>query len=60
MATVTGKHFKLSKDAKRVMATLPKGQRGLFKQSMIDAEHSYVTNRTKRYKDKEPTAGDKE
>lgn len=49
MAALTGKHFRLSKDAKRVLSTLPKEQRGLYRKSMVDAEHTYTTQRNKRY-----------
>lgn len=48
MAALTGKHFRLSKDAKRILSTLPKEMRTDFKKSMIDAEHSYAVNRNKR------------
>lgn len=45
----TNASFNLSKDAKRTMSTiLDKGQRAIYRQAMIDAEHSYVVNRHRK------------
>lgn len=51
MAALTGKHFNLSKSTKCILGALPKGARGLYKKMMIDAEHTYITQRTRRYKE---------
>lgn len=46
---LTGKHFRLSKEAKAMLATMDdKVARNHFKRMMIDAEHSYTVNRNKR------------
>ncbi len=45
----TNASFNLSKSTKRVMSTiLNKEQRAIFRQSMIDAEHSYTVNKHRR------------
>lgn len=52
----TNSSFKLSKDTKRVLASIVDSvERATFKQAMIDAEHSYTTNRHRRFKDSTET-----
>jgi len=46
----TNSSFKLSKDTKRVLATIVDPvQRGIYRQAMIDAEHSYTVNRHRKF-----------
>jgi len=45
----TNASFNLSKSVKRVMSTIvDRNRRAVYKQSMIDAEHSYVVNKNRR------------
>lgn len=49
----TNSSFKLSKDAKRILATFTDPQhRSQYKKLMIDAEYSYTANRHRRSVDK--------
>ena len=45
----TSSNFKLSKDTKRILATMTNSaEKNLYKQLMIDAENSYIVNRNRR------------
>jgi hypothetical protein len=49
----TNSSFKLSKDTKRVLSTFTnRADRNIYKQAMIEAEHSYIVNRHRRSTDK--------
>lgn len=45
----TNANFNLSKSTKRVLATIAdKNQRTIFRNAMIDAENSFIVNKTRR------------
>lgn len=45
----TNASFNLSKTTKRIMSTIiDPTRRNIFKNSMIDAEHSYIVNKNRR------------
>lgn len=53
----TNSSFNLSKSTKRIMASIgDKEQRNIYKQAMINAEHSYIVNKHRRPRERDNTA----
>lgn len=48
----TNSSFNLSKNVKRVLASIvDPDQRAIYRRAMIEAEHSYIVNRHRKFKE---------